>query len=266
MNPAMKPDSTPDPTSQAVPRRRNVVAVASGKGGVGKTWFSITLAHALARAGHRTLLFDGDLGLANIDVQLGVAPARDLGAVIAGKATMAQVVERYADGGFDVVAGRSGSGNLASLPMSRLIALRNELHEVAQGYDHVVLDLGAGVERAVRVLVGGARMCLVVATDEPTSITDAYAFIKVTALDHLADDIRIIVNMASNVREGERTYATLRKACREFLKIEPPLAGIVRRDDHVKDSIRRQTSLLTRHPNTEAAHDVEAIATALALP
>ncbi|MDB5405986.1 MAG: cobyrinic acid a,c-diamide synthase [Rhodospirillales bacterium] len=264
MTPAIMPQRAPGPNPQNAPRKRNVVAVASGKGGVGKTWFSITLAHALARAGHRTLLFDGDLGLANIDVQLGVAPQHDLGAVIAGKATMAQVVERYEDGGFDVIAGRSGSGNLASLPMSRLVQLRDELHEIAQGYDHVVLDLGAGVERAVRILVGGARTCLVVATDEPTSITDAYAFIKVTALDHLADDIRIIVNMASGARDGERTYATLRKACREFLKIEPPLAGIIRRDDHVKDSIRRQTSLLTRHPNTEAAHDVESIAAALA--
>jgi flagellar biosynthesis protein FlhG len=254
----------PELNVETVPQKRNIVAVASGKGGVGKTWFSITLAHALARAGHRTLLFDGDLGLANIDVQLGVAPCRDLGAVIAGKATMAQIVERHQEGGFDVIAGRSGSGNLASLPMTRLTALRNELHEVAQGYDHVVLDLGAGVERAIRILVGGARTCLVVATDEPTSITDAYAFIKVTALDRLADDIRIVVNMASGPRDGERTYGTLRKACREFLKIEPPLAGIIRRDDHVKDSIRRQTSLLTRHPNTEAAQDVEAIAAALA--
>jgi flagellar biosynthesis protein FlhG len=240
--------------------KRNVIAVASGKGGVGKTWFSITLAHALARAGSRTLLFDGDLGLANVDVQLGVTPKRDLASVIAGQATMNQAVGRYADGGFDIVAGRSGSGNLASLPLSRLTSLRNELHELGQSYDWVVLDLGAGIERAVRILVGQSRTCLVVATDEPTSITDAYAFIKVTVLDHLADDIRIVVNMAGGNRDGERTYGTLRKACREFLKIEPPLAGIVRRDDHVKDSIRRQTALLTRHPNTEAARDVEAIA------
>lgn len=244
--------------------KRNVIAVASGKGGVGKTWFSITLAHALARAGRRTLLFDGDLGLANVDVQLGVTPRRDLASVIAGQATMSQAVARYQDGGFDIIAGRSGSGNLASLPPSRLAGLRNELHDIAQDYDWVVLDLGAGIERAVRVLVGQSRTCMVVATDEPTSITDAYAFIKVTALEHLADDIRIVINMAANARDGERTYGTLRKACREFLKIEPPLAGIVRRDDHVKDSIRRQTALLTRHPNTEAAQDVEAIAKHLA--
>jgi flagellar biosynthesis protein FlhG len=250
----------------AVPQRRNVIAVASGKGGVGKTWFSITLAHAMAKAGHRVLLFDGDLGLANIDVQLGVTPHRDLGSVIAGQTTMAQAVDRFAEGGFDIIAGRSGSGSLASLPPSRLVALRNELNGVAQGYDSVVLDLGAGIERAVRVLVGGARTCLVVATDEPTSITDAYAFIKVSALSHLVDDIRIVVNMAASMRDGERTYGTLRRACREFLKIEPPLAGIVRRDDRVKDCIRHQASLLTRHPNADAAHDVETIASQLAMP
>jgi flagellar biosynthesis protein FlhG len=260
MTAAMMTDAEP----AAVPKRRNILAVASGKGGVGKTWFSITLAHALAKAGRRVLLFDGDLGLANIDVQLGVTPRRDLGSVIAGQTTMAQAVDRFADGGFDIIAGRSGSGNLASLPPSRLVTLRNELHSVAQGYDSVVLDLGAGIERAVRVLVGGVRTCLVVATDEPTSITDAYAFIKVTALNHLIDDIRIVVNMAAGQRDGERTYGTLRRACREFLKIEPPLAGIIRRDDHVRDCIRHQTSLLIRHPNADAAHDVEAIADQLA--
>ena len=186
----------------AAPEKRNIIAVASGKGGVGKTWFSITLAHAMAKAGQRVLLFDGDLGLANIDVQLGVTPRRDLGSVIAGQTTMAQAVDRFEEGGFDFIAGRSGSGNLASLPPTRLVSLRSELQSVAQGYDSVVLDLGAGIERAVRVLVGRVRTCLVVATDEPTSITDAYAFIKVTALDHLVDDIRIVVNMAGSARDG----------------------------------------------------------------
>ena len=123
-----------------------------------------------------------------------------------------------------------------------------------------MLDLGAGIERTVRILTGRSRVCLVVTTDEPTAITDAYAYIKVTALERLADNIQIVVNMVPTQRDGERTYGTLLRACREFLKIEPPLAGIIRRDDHVKESIRRQVALITRYPNTNAANDVEQIA------
>jgi flagellar biosynthesis protein FlhG len=241
------------------PEKRNIIAVASGKGGVGKTWFSITLAHALALAGRKALLFDGDLGLANVDVQLGCTPRRDLGSVISGEISLAQAATPNPCG-FDIIAGRSGSGSLASLGATRIVDLRAELDSFAQNYDWVVLDLGAGIERTVRLLAGKSRACLIVTTDEPTAITDAYAFIKMTALEHLADGIQVVVNMVPSQRDGERTYATLLRACREFLKLEPPLAGIVRRDDRVKESIRRQTALLTRYPNTDAACDVEQIA------
>ena len=248
-----------DPTG-ALDRARNIIAVASGKGGVGKTWFSITLTHALARAGHRVLLFDGDLGLANVDVQLGLGPRRDLGSVFSGESTLAQVATRYPEGGFDIVAGRSGSGSLGALPPAKLASLRDQLRALANSYDWVVMDMGAGIDRTVRTLAGQARAHLVVATDEPTSITDAYAFIKVTTTDRPSSDVRIVVNMAESSRDGERTYGVLFKACREFLKIEPPLAGIVRRDGHVKESIRNQSPLLKRYPNTDAATDVADIA------
>ncbi|HUZ72635.1 MAG TPA: MinD/ParA family protein [Stellaceae bacterium] len=249
----------PAPAPAIQPEKHNIIAVASGKGGVGKTWFSITLAHALALAGRKALLFDGDLGLANVDVQLGCTPRRDLASVLTGEITLDQAVTP-SPCGFDIIAGRSGSGGLASVSAARLLDLRTELGRFAQAYDWVVIDLGAGIERTVRILTGKARACLVVTTDEPTAITDAYAFIKVTALERLADGIQIVVNMVPSPRDGERTYGTLLRACREFLKIEPPLAGIIRRDDHVKDSIRRQVALMTRYPNTDAACDVEQIA------
>ncbi len=247
------------PVERPVAVKRNIIAVASGKGGVGKTWFSITLAHALANSGRKALLFDGDLGLANVDVQLGATPRRDLASVIAGEATLAQAATPHA-AGFDIIAGRSGSGGLANLAPGRLMELRADLGRFAQSYDWVVLDLGAGIERTVRMLTHEARVCLVITTDEPTSITDAYAYIKVTALERLAGGIQIVVNMVGNARDGERTYGTLLRACREFLKLEPPLAGIIRRDDRVKETIRRQTPLLTRSPTCDAAEDVGTIA------
>ncbi|NIR76365.1 MAG: MinD/ParA family protein [Gemmatimonadetes bacterium] len=238
----------------------NAVAIASGKGGVGKTWLSITLCHALARTGRKALLFDGDLGLANVDIQLGLAPRRDLGGVLAGRIRLHEAVSAYREGGFDIVAGRSGTGSLANLPAERLAGLAAELAQLGPAYDHVILDLGAGVERTVRQLATRARTCLVMTTDEPTAMTDAYAFIKLMRLQKPEADLRVVVNLAASEHEGERTYATLRKACESFLGVVPPLAGIVRHDARVKDSIRHQAPLLVRHPNTEAAADIEALA------
>jgi flagellar biosynthesis protein FlhG len=244
-------------------KARNIIAVASGKGGVGKTWLAITLAHALARLGRRTLLFDGDLGLANVDIQLGLMPEHDLGGVLASRLSLAAATLRFDAGGFDIIAGRSGCGRLAGAPAARLAPLGENLVATAAQYDHVVLDLGAGLERTVRELTRLASCCVIVTTDEPTSLTDAYAFVKVAHLDRTEADMRIVVNIANSAREGERTYRALLRACESFLNTSPQLLGVVRRDPKVPEAIRSQTSLLTRFPNCAAATDVEAIATRL---
>ncbi|MEQ8734973.1 MAG: MinD/ParA family protein [Rhodospirillaceae bacterium] len=240
-------------------KRGRIIAVASGKGGVGKTFFSITLSHAMAMRGNRVLLFDGDLGLANVDIQLGLMPHYDLGSVVAGKLSLNQAAMHYEQGGFDVIAGRSGSGSLANIPLSRLQILGEDLGLMAARYDRVILDLGAGVEKSVRQLARAADTVLVVTSDEPTALTDAYAFIKVTAMERPNLDIRVVVNASNSTREGERTYQTLFKACQGFLKISPPLAGIIRRDARVRETIRNQTPILIRSPSSEAALDITAI-------
>ena len=133
----------------------------------------------------------------------------------------------------------------------------------ATRYDVVLLDLGAGLERAVRRMSAWADKLLVLATEEPTSLTDAYAVLKLFAADRPDGTVRIVVNQATTRTAGERTFATLERACRTFLGRSPSLAGIVRRDERVRDAIRRQTPLLSRHPNAPAASDVEAIARSL---
>ncbi len=256
-------DTKPNDPQTAPPifrRGTNIVAVASGKGGVGKTWFSITLSHALAKAGKKVLLFDGDLGLANVDVQLGLMPKRDLNDVIRGRLGLDKVTQRYEEGGFDIVAGRSGQASLSALPSQRLTLLRDQLLEVANSYDVVILDLGAGVDRTVRMFSATATKTLLVATDEPTSLTDAYAFIKLGSAAGMSKHISIVINQASSITEGERTYKTLLKACENFLRLTPPLAGMIRHDSRVKDSIRHQTPILIRSPNADAAEDVQKIA------
>jgi len=251
---------TPHTTTPKRPKNLRTVAIASGKGGVGKTWFSITLAQALAKQGHRILLFDGDLGLANLDIQLGLMPKHDVSSVIAGRLTLNQAIVEYPEGGFDIIAGRSGAGNLANIAASRLQMLGDDLSLLASNYHTVLLDLGAGVERTVRQLAHNAGTCIVVLTDEPTSLTDAYAFIKILHKERPDIDFKVVVNIVNSTREGERTYNTLHKACLGFLKFSPPLLGVIRRDTKVREAIRAQTPLLTRFPNCEAAQDVERIA------
>lgn len=243
-------------------RQSNVVAIASGKGGVGKTWLSVTLAHCFARQGQRVLLFDGDIGLANVDIQLGLMPDRDLGSVIAGRFSVAEAI-MPSEAGFDIIAGKSGSASLATLEPASLAELRDELMQVAKSYDKVIIDLGAGVDGVVRTFSAAAGITLVVTNDEPTALTDAYAYIKLARMADRNADVRVVINIAPTAREGERTHAKLTKAAENFLKYSPPLAGVIRRDDKVRDAIRNQTPLLTRHPMCEAAEDVEALAASL---
>lgn len=259
---SMSVSSGKDKTDSASVYRRasNIIAVASGKGGVGKTWFSISLSHALSMSGKRVLLFDGDLGLANVDVQLGLMPKRDLNDVIRGRLGLDRVTQRFEDGGFDIIAGRSGQASLSALPSQRLSFLRDQLLEIADSYDVVIIDLGAGVDRTVRMLSAIAARTMLITTDEPTSLTDAYAFVKLGNAAGVSKHVSVVVNMASSVQEGERTYKTLLKACENFLRVSPPFAGMIRHDTRVKDSIRHQTPFLSRSPNTDTAGDIEKIA------
>jgi len=252
------------------------LTIASGKGGVGKTWMAVTLAQAFAFRGERVLLVDGDLGLANVDVQLGIEPRADLAQVIAGGIPLEGAVSPYnggpaaaAGGGFDVLPGRSGAGTLAGLAEEELRALAKGLVKLESSYDRVLVDLGAGLDRVVTTLCTAdqgsqGHAILVVLTSDPTSLTDAYAFIKVIRMRAEKADLRIIVNRAQGVHEGKRTHQALAAAAENFLGFSPPLIGIVPDDAKVAESIRHQTALMLRHPQSKAGMSVMEIAKALA--
>ena len=254
------------------PRRQRSIAIASGKGGVGKTCLAISLAASLARDGVSVLLVDGDLGLANVDVQLGLSAERDLGDVIDGHCALADAVTPFREGGFDVLPGRAGSGALSTMPATDLEMLLLKLGEDRE-HDVVLLDLGAGIDRALRRMACWADTLLVVATDEPTSLTDAYAVLKVHAEDKrrlakvgsapTAVDTRVLINQAASHASGEQTFATLARVCQTFLGITPVNAGVIRRDGRMRDAIRSQTPLPLRYPVSAASQDIERVALAL---
>jgi flagellar biosynthesis protein FlhG len=188
-----------------------------------------------------------------VDIQLGVMPKRDLNDVVRGRTGLDKIIHRYEEGGFDIVAGRSGHALLSSLPAQHLTLLRDQLLEVAENYDAVIVDLGAGIDRTVFMFCATAFKTLMVVNEESTSLTDSYAIIKRGSASGLSKRISIVVNQAVNAIDGEKTYNTIRKACENFLRLTPPLAGI-------KDTIRHQTPILIRSPNADAAEDVQKIA------
>ena len=237
-----------------------IIAIASGKGGVGKTWLAISLGQALARRGQRVLLFDGDFGLANVDVQLGLGPGPDLAGVLCGRCTLAGAVRAAGPAGIDVLPGRSGCGQLGEVGPALLERLLDELARLARGYDVTLLDLPAGIDHAVRRLLRAATLRLVVTTDEPTALTDAYALIKVSRRDDPPAALEVVINLADSHAAGRRTHAGLQRVCEHFLGLSPPLAGVVRRDPRVIDAIRHQSPMLLRHPTSPAACDAEALA------
>ena len=231
----------------------SLLVIASGKGGVGKTCLAIGIAQAMAQAGHAVTLVDGDLGLANVDVQLGLPPGPDLGDVLAGRAPLAAALRPVAPG-FAVLPGRSGDAALAAGDGGALLALLRAIP------GQVVLDLGAGLGPQQRRLAAAADLLAVVATEEPTSLTDAYAVLKLHRRDAPGGRAGVVVNQVSGAAAAARVHGALDRACRGFLGAGVPLLGMVRRDARVAQAIRAQAPLLTRFPSTAAAEDIRALA------
>lgn len=239
---------------------KRVLAIASGKGGVGKTWFSISLSHALSRLNRRVLLVDCDIGLANVDVQLGLSPNVDLQHAFLGDVAFSQVVKRMDTLGFDVAPGRARAHYLNGLDESIVTWMLGELNQIAEDYDFVILDLPTGLELGIRELMLHADYPIIVTTGEPTALTDAYALIK--AMKRTAE-LRVpglICNFAEQEQAGHDTLAGLVRVCDRFLDVKPNQLGVIRRDRRVPDAISRQTALLECYPRSDAAKDIGSIA------
>lgn len=262
---------TTSPVSTTATRRARILAVTSGKGGVGKTFVSANLAAALARRGERVLVLDADLGLANLDVVLNLYPKITLHDVFTGKASLDDAI-LPAPGGFSVLLAGSGLVEYSQLTSEVREKLLEIIETVAPRYDRILLDTGAGISDVVLYAVSLAAEVMVVATTEPTSLTDAYATIKVLATQQKRAKLQLVVNQVSKLGEGRIVRGQLQQVVDKFVtptlpEGSPPLKlellGEIPIDKAVRDAVQRRQLLLETLPGCEAAKGISAIATKL---
>lgn len=242
------------------------VSLLSGKGGVGKTNVALNLACALHEQGFKILLMDCDLGLANLDVLLGITPEGNLQTALLGESKIADVLCPVAPQGFDVLPAASGVPELTDLQPDARDLLFSRLEPVLHNYDYVLMDQGAGISQTVQTFAALAAVRLVVITPEPTSLTDSYALIKVLNLHYGVRDFLVIVNQATSATEAKNAFSKLHGACRHFLHLEPVLLGHVRADKNVPEAVCRQQPLMRMAPGCPAAQDIQALARPPATP
>lgn len=232
--------------------RARVVAITSGKGGVGKTNMAIGYALACAQMGLKTVLVDVDLGLANVDILLDVHAKYNLAHVITGRKSVEDVLLK-APGGVWLLPGATGLSQLANLDKANQERLIKKLESLEQIADVLVIDTGAGISGNVVNFTLSADEVIVVTTPEPTAITDAYAMIKVLSRHEDLGEIKLLVNMADSRADAERVADSLAANCRRFLNIFVDKLGYIRRDPKVLAAVRRRKHFLLESPGCAAS-------------
>ena len=232
--------------------RRRVIAVTSGKGGVGKTNIVTNLAIALARQGIRVLILDGDLGLANVDLLLGIAPQFDLQDVVLGNRSIRDIVLEGPDG-IRIIPASSGVEELANLDEYRTEVLLRSLGELESETDIILIDSPSGIGHHATSLIQGADRILVVTTPEPTSFSDAYAMIKVLVKRPLRATPALLVNQADSEDAALAVARRVKGVAKRFLNLDIDYWGYVLADESVPKSVLRQEPFLSTYPYSPAA-------------
>jgi len=243
-----------------------VIAIGSGKGGVGKSSLSVNLAIALSELGQRVLVVDADFGLANVDVMLGVSSRYNLSHLLRGEKQLSEIVQA-GHAGVRFISGGSGVYELISMREDQLRAVLGGLAGLGDPADIVFFDLGAGINENVLALISAASEAIVVTTPEPTAILDAYALIKTMNDRSPHVPMRLIMNKGESKKEAASAIASFQAIAKKYLGRDISALGYVLTDNEMTRSIKRQVPLLISHPNSIASRDIQNIArTFLDLP
>ncbi|OWR27862.1 cobyrinic acid a,c-diamide synthase [Saccharibacillus sp. O23] len=253
-DPSKQTDSSEPPGKTA-----HVIAVTSGKGGVGKSNFTLNFALELQKLGKKVLVFDADIGMANIDVLMGVRSQYNLFHLLKREKSMSEIIQSGPNS-LPYIAGGSGMTELFSLSEEDLLYFTRQIEDIAHDMDYILFDTGAGLSKETIRFITASDECIVVTTPEPTAITDAYALVKVVHdLEHAAL-FRLVVNRASDRREAQQTADKIRLVAEKFLHLDIPILGHVSDDPHVSQAVKKQTPFSIRFPNSQASKDIQELA------
>jgi len=236
-----------------------VIAVGGGKGGVGKTNVAVNLAVGLGRLGRRVTLLDSALGLANTDVTLGVKPRQTLLDVLTGDASLADVVIETSDC-VNIVPASSGVPELASLSVEHYMGLIHAFSELADSMDTLVIDTAAGISEEVVCFLSAAQHVVVVICNEPTSISDAYALIKILNERHGIQNVRVVSNMVRSASDGAEAFAKLATVSERFLNVELEHCAALPFDEYLRRAVRRQAPVMRAYPRSPISRAFEQLA------
>ena len=242
--------------------RATVLAITSGKGGVGKTNIAANLSVSLAANNQRVVLLDADLGLGNLDVLMNIQTRYNLSHVVSGKRSLEQITH-VGPCGVEVICGGSGIESLANLSHFQRQRLLDEMQGLQNRSDIIVIDTGAGIHSSVIAFCLAADQTLVVTTPEPTAITDAYAMIKVLSSQNYAGRISLLVNMAESLAEGKKVYRQIAEVAGRFLNRSVYEAGVLCRDAHLLQSVRRREPVIRAFPKADISNALKVISNRL---
>jgi len=234
------------------PHPVQVVAVTGGKGGVGKTNVSVNLAMSAAAMGKDVILFDADLGLANIDVMLGLYPKHTLRDVMEGSLTLEEVIVEGPNG-IKIIPAASGIQDMAQLSPAQHAGLIQAFSELSINVDLLIVDTAAGISDSVTSFCSAAQEVIVVICDEPASLTDAYAMIKLLNREHGIQRFRILSNMSKSAQQGRQVYENLLKVTDRFLDVTLDYLGHIPYDEYLIKAVRKQRAVVEAFPRSKAA-------------
>lgn len=236
-------------------KETRIITVTSGKGGVGKSNFTLNFALSLQAAGHKVLVFDADIGMANIDVLMGVRAPYSLYHLLKREKRLQEIIH-IGQNGLLFIAGGSGFHDLLQLSDEDLDYFAEEVQQLNGEVDFILFDTGAGLTKETLRFILAAQETIVVTTPEPTSITDAYAIIKMVSQVDKNIDFKLVINRVSDRKEGRETADKIRLVAHQFLDVEVSTLGFVAEDTHVTKSVKKQVPFTIAYPHCAAARNI----------